>query len=674
MSRDTYAPKEIFLGANNLAVYTFDFKIEDKAQLLVIEVDNNGVETQRVLGTDVVYLVGVVFDSVEGGGTVTLQVNLPTDFNLILLLANDLPTQPFEFRNKTTFTLRRFESALDFVLGPVMRLAYRGKQAFRIHDLDDEVAFNAQFPPGVVAAKDKVLLVNPAGDGMVFGPTAGAIAGAESQATAAAASASAAATSETNAATSAAAALVSENNAATSETNAATSETNAATSETNAATSETNAATSETNAATSETNAATSETNAATSAAAALVSENNAATSETNAATSETNAATSETNAATSETNAAASAATNNLPALSAGERGTLIGQNDADDGYEQISQGTSGQFLKSNGVDALPTFSEAAAKANTIENIGIKSVTTTNANDSIKITSADGTPLSSSNAGKIIMQGATPGEVVTFTITSDITLLLTGCDWGVVFDLTGGILNVLALNNDGSLVFGIASDGARTLVLNADDSTTQANINSAEKVLVNSALTADAQALKIGTVRSDFDLTGGAAEKLWANQTGDDDILVGTNLLIPVSDVLAITGSGYGTGNNSNTRRMTALSTNVGDDISYSTSASTGSIWIVNRTGYYGLQYADNSIANIPAGMVKNSITTTAYTSHTQDQKVMSAFQVNSGTQIGGNAVARLNMGDSIECHSDAATYAGTTHTWGRVTWIGEN
>jgi len=106
MSRPTYAPKETFVGAGNLAVYTFNFKIEALAQLLVIEVDDNGVETQRVLGTDTsVYLSGVVFDSVEGGGTVTLLANLPTDFTLILLQANDLPTQTFEFRNKTSFTL-----------------------------------------------------------------------------------------------------------------------------------------------------------------------------------------------------------------------------------------------------------------------------------------------------------------------------------------------------------------------------------------------------------------------------------------------------------------------------------------------------------------------------------------------------------------------------------------
>ena len=249
MSRDTYAPKEVYVGANNLAIYTFDFKIEALAQLLVIEVDDNGVETQRVLGTDSVYLSGVVFDAVEGAGTVTLAANLPTDFNLILLLANDLPTQTFKFRNKTSFTLKRFESALDLIAGAVQRLAYRGKQAFRIHDLDDEDTFNSQLPPGVATSQDRVLIVNSAGDGMAYGPTAAVIASAESEANDAAASAAAASTSESNAATS-------ESNAATSESNAATSETNAATSETNAATSATNAATSETNAATSATDAA----------------------------------------------------------------------------------------------------------------------------------------------------------------------------------------------------------------------------------------------------------------------------------------------------------------------------------------------------------------------------------------------------------------------------------
>lgn len=197
MSRPTYAPKETKLGDGSVAAYTFSFKITALEQLEIIEVDNLGVETQRVLGTDVTYLSGVVFDAVDGGGTVTLAANLTDQYNLIILLANDAPTQDYEFRNKTSFTLKRFENALDEILGSCQRLTYRGKQGLRIHDLDDEDTFDSQFPPNVATdGADTVLQVNAAGTGLEFGPTASSVAGANASAIAAAASAAAALVSE----------------------------------------------------------------------------------------------------------------------------------------------------------------------------------------------------------------------------------------------------------------------------------------------------------------------------------------------------------------------------------------------------------------------------------------------------------------------------------------------
>ncbi len=173
MSRDTYDVKEEYTGDGSLAVYTFDFKIEAKAQLLVIELDDSGEETERVDGNDTTYLSGVVFDAVNGGGTVTLAANLANNYELILLLANDDPTQPYQFGNKNSFSLKRFEAALDFAVGAIQRLAYRGKQALRIHDADDEETFDAQFPPGVAETDNngRYLKINDDGDGFEYGIT-----------------------------------------------------------------------------------------------------------------------------------------------------------------------------------------------------------------------------------------------------------------------------------------------------------------------------------------------------------------------------------------------------------------------------------------------------------------------------------------------------------------------
>lgn len=171
MSRAQYVVKQSYTGTGSLDSYTFDFKIESKSHLLVVVLDDTGAEVQRVRGTDLVFLSDVTFDAVDGGGTVTLQANLTADYVIIFLLANDEPLQEYEFRNKTSFTLRRFEAALDAILGAVQRLAFRSKQAFRIHDADDESAFDTQLPPGIANQAGRVFAINSTADGVEFGPT-----------------------------------------------------------------------------------------------------------------------------------------------------------------------------------------------------------------------------------------------------------------------------------------------------------------------------------------------------------------------------------------------------------------------------------------------------------------------------------------------------------------------
>ncbi len=170
MSRPQYAVKELYTGTGSLDEYTFDFKITNLSQLLVIEVDDDGVETERVRGDDETYLDSVTFDAILGGGTVFLADNLASGYTLILLLADDEPVQNYEFRNKTSFTLRRFEDAIDAIVGAVQRLSYLAKQSLRIHDIDEEEDFNGQLPSGVMDQGDKILIVNADGTGFDYGP------------------------------------------------------------------------------------------------------------------------------------------------------------------------------------------------------------------------------------------------------------------------------------------------------------------------------------------------------------------------------------------------------------------------------------------------------------------------------------------------------------------------
>jgi hypothetical protein len=199
MSISSYEPKASYLGDGTLDEYSFDFKITKLSELTVIEVDDEGNETQRVKGDDTTYLSSVEFDAVGGAGIVTLADVLPSGYTLVLLLENEEPTQDYEFQNKSTFTLKRFELALDALAGYAQTLLYRSKQALRIHDADDEESINLQFPPGFADNADRVLQVNEDGDGIKFGPTATNVDNAEGYADAAEASAAAALVSETDA-------------------------------------------------------------------------------------------------------------------------------------------------------------------------------------------------------------------------------------------------------------------------------------------------------------------------------------------------------------------------------------------------------------------------------------------------------------------------------------------
>lgn len=167
MSRTAYNPDDSYTGDGSTSEYAFTFKIESLDQLLVIVMDGND-EIQRVRGSDTSFLSTVDFDPVDGGGTVTLQANLTSGYEIFLLLANDEPTQDFLFRNKGSFTLRRFELALDKVLGPIQRLVYRMNRTVRGHETEDVSGFNFEIPRGITSQANKLLGINSDGNGFSF--------------------------------------------------------------------------------------------------------------------------------------------------------------------------------------------------------------------------------------------------------------------------------------------------------------------------------------------------------------------------------------------------------------------------------------------------------------------------------------------------------------------------
>ena len=203
--------------------------------------------------------------------------------------------------------------------------------------------------------------------------------------------------------------------------------------------------------------------------------------------------------------------------------------------------EGTDGKISLTNGdgVSANPTINipDSFLKVpGNMHNLSIQAATTTSSNDSIKITSADGTALSSSNPGFICLPSATAGQLVVFSLTADVTIDLTGAHWGLGTngDATDYLLSVYAINDAGTIKWGVASIPNHTRIQAADDEATATNVTTLEKVLVNSALSGESVCSEIGWFKANFDDTGGASEDLWAVQTSIGDINLGPRPQIP--------------------------------------------------------------------------------------------------------------------------------------------
>jgi len=213
MSRSEYLVEAQYVGTGAVSAYEFDFLIGQLDDLEVVVNNASGVETQRVRGSDATYLSSVTYDAVSGGGTVNLLLALPSNYTILLLLANDLPTQPYEFRDKSSFTLRRIESAFDWLTGSIQRLTYRANRSIKTNDNTTIAAFNPMWPPfGAESMSKKIPSFSTAGTGwapVTEWTTLPNVALAVSSAAASAASASASSASQTAAAASAAAAAVS---------------------------------------------------------------------------------------------------------------------------------------------------------------------------------------------------------------------------------------------------------------------------------------------------------------------------------------------------------------------------------------------------------------------------------------------------------------------------------
>ena len=200
-----------------------------------------------------------------------------------------------------------------------------------------------------------------------------------------------------------------------------------------------------------------------------------------------------------------------------------------ADDASTDSNRAVTTDHIRDGAVTPVKISDTLKMSGQRVINLGLAAATTTNSADSIKIQGATAT-LSSSNVLYVsIMDTDNPGLMKTLSATTDVTIDLTGATWGwSADDLTDYTLYVYAINDAGTLKWGVSPRKNMDIVLNADDSTSTSSITSYEKVLVDSALTGDSYCELVGYFKANYDFSGGAASNLWEIQSGVGDILLG--------------------------------------------------------------------------------------------------------------------------------------------------
>ena len=108
--RPEYKVRRTYLGDGATSIYTIDYKVVDKEDLLAIHLDDNGDIVWNVRATDTSYFTTTLSPDTLSG-QVTLINPLPLNHVLILLLADDNPIQPAKFETNDKYTMKKIDIA-----------------------------------------------------------------------------------------------------------------------------------------------------------------------------------------------------------------------------------------------------------------------------------------------------------------------------------------------------------------------------------------------------------------------------------------------------------------------------------------------------------------------------------------------------------------------------------
>lgn len=166
--RPEYNVRETYLGDGIQTAFTFDFKVVDVAHLLVVYVDPTGAEVWRTRGNDTTYFTTLLNENLDGG-TITWVTDEPgIDYKIVLLLADDEPSQPSRYTTDSRYTMKKIEASLDTLSGQIQRIRYLLDRTPRLPETftDAFAAEVAEFIP------DGVVTINEDGTAFVVVPRA----------------------------------------------------------------------------------------------------------------------------------------------------------------------------------------------------------------------------------------------------------------------------------------------------------------------------------------------------------------------------------------------------------------------------------------------------------------------------------------------------------------------
>ncbi len=205
---------------------------------------------------------------------------------------------------------------------------------------------------------------------------------------------------------------------------------------------------------------------------------------------------------------------------------------------------------VKDNGISA-DKFSDAgmSGRPGHTWNIGLINATTNAADDSIKLTSMTGATLSATNQAHLLIQSTTVGSLLSFDLTSDVSIDLTGAHfaYGGTGNQTDVKLRWIVINDSGTLKHAITVQENLRFIANTNSSTTATSVTTRAKVLTKTSLSAGTwPCAEIGWFYANFNDTG----DVWTVQSGVGDLNIGHPIQSSITNWEAYTPTGSWTAN----------------------------------------------------------------------------------------------------------------------------